>query len=120
MNFQHMDMYQQHTGRLVYCHWPRCTQQLECRNDRDAGRSRLRLCVFRKDVIPAIAEVPARWNTVTDTRLSTTVANRFGIRVSTIEHLLAALHGVAWTTRALFLMDQKSRSWTAARGHLWN
>jgi UDP-3-O-[3-hydroxymyristoyl] N-acetylglucosamine deacetylase len=46
---------------------------------------------MRRDVTPLRAEVPARWNTVVDTRLSTTVANAFGTRVSTIEHLLAAL-----------------------------
>ena len=46
---------------------------------------------MRRDITPLRAEVPARWNTVVDTRLSTTVANAFGIRVSTIEHLLAAL-----------------------------
>jgi UDP-3-O-[3-hydroxymyristoyl] N-acetylglucosamine deacetylase len=46
---------------------------------------------MRRDVAPLRAEVPAHWNTVVDTRLSTTVANAFGTRVSTIEHLLAAL-----------------------------
>lgn len=46
----------------------------------------------RQDVPLDQAEVPARWNTVTDTRLSTTVANRFGVKVATIEHLMAALH----------------------------
>ena len=46
---------------------------------------------MRRDVAPPRAEVPARWNTVVDTRLSTTVANASGTRVSTIEHLLAAL-----------------------------
>jgi len=38
---------------------------------------------MRRDVAPLRAEVPARWNTVVDMRLSTTVANAFGIRVST-------------------------------------
>lgn len=53
----------------------------------DCGR------VFVRQDVPADrAEVPARWNAVTDTRLSTTIANRFGIRVTTIEHLMAALH----------------------------
>lgn len=53
----------------------------------DSGR-----IFIRRDVPAGRAEVPARWNAVTDTRLSTTVANRFGIRVATIEHLMAALH----------------------------
>jgi UDP-3-O-[3-hydroxymyristoyl] N-acetylglucosamine deacetylase len=46
---------------------------------------------MRRDVAPPRAEVPARWNTVVDTRLCTTIANASGTRVSTIEHLLAAL-----------------------------
>lgn len=46
----------------------------------------------RRDLDPARAEVAARWNTVTDTRMSTTIANSSGTCVSTIEHLMAALH----------------------------
>lgn len=45
----------------------------------------------REDVPIGRTEIPARWNAVTDTRLSTTVSNRFGIKVATIEHLMAAL-----------------------------
>lgn len=53
----------------------------------DSGR------VFvRQDVPEDRAEIQARWNTVTDTRLSTSVSNRFGVKVATIEHLMAALH----------------------------
>jgi UDP-3-O-[3-hydroxymyristoyl] N-acetylglucosamine deacetylase len=47
---------------------------------------------MRRDVDADKAEVQARWYNVTDTRLSTTIANNRGTRVSTIEHLLAALH----------------------------
>ncbi len=47
---------------------------------------------IRQDVPSDQAEIPARWNAVTDTRLSTTVSNRFGVKVATIEHLMAALH----------------------------
>lgn len=94
MTLKHMDAYQQHTladsftviGRGVHSGLNVVMTVMPA--EADSG-----YVFFRKDVIPAIAEVPARWNTVTDTRLSTTVANRFGIRVSTIEHLLAALHG---------------------------
>lgn len=46
---------------------------------------------IREDVPAGRAEVPARWSAVTDTRLSTTVANRFGVKVATVEHLMAAL-----------------------------
>lgn len=45
----------------------------------------------RLDVNRNQSVVPARWHTVTDTRLSTTVANSYGVTVSTIEHLMAAL-----------------------------
>ncbi len=47
---------------------------------------------MRRDVDSNKAEVQARWYNVTDTRLSTTISNNRGTRVSTIEHLLAALH----------------------------
>ncbi|AUM13324.1 UDP-3-O-acyl-N-acetylglucosamine deacetylase [Ketobacter alkanivorans] len=46
----------------------------------------------RLDVGVASATVAARWHTVTDTRLSTTIANSYGVTVSTIEHLTAALN----------------------------
>ena len=46
---------------------------------------------------PAIAatdaDLPARWDTVSDTVMSTTVQNDAGIKVATIEHLMAALAG---------------------------
>ena len=46
----------------------------------------------RRDLDPARAEVHARWNMVTDTRMSTTIANSSGTSVSSIEHLMAALY----------------------------
>lgn len=45
----------------------------------------------RRDVTHCNNVIPARWDKVTDTELSTTVSNSMGIRVSTIEHLMAAL-----------------------------
>lgn len=47
---------------------------------------------IRSDVPLFQADIAARWYNVTDTRLSTTIANRFGVKVSTIEHLMAALY----------------------------
>lgn len=47
---------------------------------------------IRRDVQHGPQEVIARWYTVENTHLSTTVSNDMGIRVTTIEHLLAALH----------------------------
>lgn len=47
---------------------------------------------IRRDVLVSRGNIEARWNTVIDTHLSTTIANNYGVRVSTVEHLLAALH----------------------------
>lgn len=41
----------------------------------------------------ADAEIPALWNAVVDTRMCTALANEGSSRVSTVEHLLAALAG---------------------------
>lgn len=45
----------------------------------------------RRDVTHTDNVILARWDKVTDTELSTTISNASGIRVSTIEHLMAAL-----------------------------
>ena len=48
--------------------------------------------VFRRvDVTDRDNVVPARWDYVADTRLCTVVANKAGVTVGTIEHLMAAL-----------------------------
>lgn len=47
---------------------------------------------LRRDVTHTDNLVLARWDKVTDTELSTTISNDSGIRVSTIEHLMAALN----------------------------
>ncbi len=39
------------------------------------------------------ADVLARWDTVSDTIMSTTIQNEVGVKVATIEHLMAALSG---------------------------
>lgn len=50
--------------------------------------------VFKRlDVSVKHSMVPARYDLVADTRLGTTVRNRFGVGVSTIEHLMAAFWG---------------------------
>jgi UDP-3-O-[3-hydroxymyristoyl] N-acetylglucosamine deacetylase len=50
--------------------------------------------VFRRtDVQGAGAEIPARWDNVIDTKLCTALGNEQGVRVSTVEHLMAALYG---------------------------
>jgi UDP-3-O-[3-hydroxymyristoyl] N-acetylglucosamine deacetylase len=50
------------------------------------------------------AIVPARYDLVTDTRLGTTITNKYGVSVSTIEHLMAALYG-AGLDNALIEID---------------
>jgi len=47
----------------------------------------------RNDVPTGRGIIPALWHHVTDTRLGTIIGNEFGVSVSTIEHLMAALHG---------------------------
>lgn len=48
---------------------------------------------YRTDVDAAIAEIPARYDTVTELVMCTTVANEAGVKVATIEHLMAAFSG---------------------------
>ncbi len=47
----------------------------------------------RTDVTDHDAVVPARWDTVTDTMMSTTIGNETGVKVATIEHLMSAFAG---------------------------
>ncbi len=47
----------------------------------------------RTDIEGGGARIPARWDHVVCTRLCTTVGNRDGVQVGTIEHLMAALAG---------------------------
>jgi UDP-3-O-[3-hydroxymyristoyl] N-acetylglucosamine deacetylase len=50
--------------------------------------------VFRRTDMPsAVSEIRALWSNVVDTRLCTAIANEQGVRISTIEHLMAALYG---------------------------
>ncbi|MHA3914477.1 UDP-3-O-acyl-N-acetylglucosamine deacetylase [Halovulum sp. GXIMD14793] len=49
---------------------------------------------FRRiDVTDRDKMVPARYNAVSDTQLNTTISNGAGVKVSTIEHLMAAIAG---------------------------
>ncbi len=49
----------------------------------------------RTDLIRGDTMVPARWDAVVPSKLCTTVANTAGVTVCTIEHLMAALAGMA-------------------------
>lgn len=48
---------------------------------------------LRTDVTGQDARIPARFDRVVDTRLCTMIANDDGVRVGTVEHLMAALAG---------------------------
>jgi len=49
--------------------------------------------VFRRSDSPHGPTIPATWENVADSRLCTAIANESGIRVGTIEHLMAAFSG---------------------------
>ena len=51
------------------------------------------ICFKRTDVDPEKGIIPARWDRVIDTRLCTVLGNEHGVRLSTVEHLMAALSG---------------------------
>jgi len=57
-------------------------------SDADAG-----INFIRKDVQPGTGLIAARWYNVTETELSTTISNEYGVSLRTIEHLVAALRG---------------------------
>jgi len=48
---------------------------------------------IRKDSTPGQGFITGRWYNVTDTRMSTTIGNEYGVTIQTIEHLMAALRG---------------------------
>jgi UDP-3-O-[3-hydroxymyristoyl] N-acetylglucosamine deacetylase len=50
--------------------------------------------IFRRvDIEPGKNEVKANYKNVTTTNLGTTICNDFGTKISTIEHLMAAIWG---------------------------
>ncbi len=46
----------------------------------------------RTDITSGMNEIPARWDHVVDTKLCTVIGNKAGVKVATIEHLMAAFH----------------------------
>ena len=48
---------------------------------------------LRTDVESGRGLIPARWYSVSDTRMSTTLENEYGTSIATVEHLLAGLSG---------------------------
>jgi UDP-3-O-[3-hydroxymyristoyl] N-acetylglucosamine deacetylase len=57
----------------------------------------------RTDVAERDAEIPARADRVTETRLGTVIANADGVSVSTVEHLMAALSGLGIDNAVVFI-----------------
>jgi UDP-3-O-[3-hydroxymyristoyl] N-acetylglucosamine deacetylase len=54
--------------------------------------------VFRRTDHPGVAGViPARFDRVTDTKLGTSIGNVYGVKVHTVEHLMAAVVGLGVT-----------------------
>jgi UDP-3-O-[3-hydroxymyristoyl] N-acetylglucosamine deacetylase len=79
-----------HTGRIV-------SGRIEPARP-DAG-----VCFVRTDVTDRDPEIPARVASVVETRLGTVVANADGVRVSTIEHLMAAFSGLGVDNAVVFI-----------------
>jgi UDP-3-O-[3-hydroxymyristoyl] N-acetylglucosamine deacetylase len=50
------------------------------------------LWLRRTDIADGVS-IPLTWNNVVDTRMATTIGNADGVRVGTVEHLMAALAG---------------------------
>ncbi len=51
------------------------------------------ITIRRTDVANGGSHIPVTWRHIADSRLATTVGNDYGITVSTVEHLMAALAG---------------------------
>jgi UDP-3-O-[3-hydroxymyristoyl] N-acetylglucosamine deacetylase len=49
--------------------------------------------VIRRTDLPRAHDISVRWSNVVDSRMATTLGNAEGVRVGTVEHLLAALAG---------------------------
>lgn len=78
--------------------------------------------VFKRvDVDSSVALIPALYDCVVDTRLCTLIANESGVRVGTVEHVMAALRGCGIDNALLELdagevpvMDGSARPFTEA------
>ena len=57
----------------------------------------------RRDVEEAHSRVPATYDRVSETTLGTTIANEFGVTVSTIEHVMAIITTAAMISFKLLI-----------------
>lgn len=55
----------------------------------------------RTDIAKGMREIQARWDQVVDTRMCTVIGNKAGVKVATIEHLMAALHAYGITNAVI-------------------
>lgn len=67
------------------------------------GEPNTGIVFVRRDVDTRHSEIQASWKNVSDTRLSTTIANSRGIRVSTVEHLMASFYACNIDNARIFL-----------------
>ncbi len=71
--------------------------------------------IYRRTDLNPPVDFPADAKSVRDTMLCTCPVNEHDVRISTVEHLNAALAGPVSTTLLLKSMRRKSRLWTAVR-----
>ncbi len=71
--------------------------------------------IYRRTDLNPPVDFPADAKSVRDTMLCTCLVNEHDVRISTVEHLNAALAGRVSTTLLLKSMRRKSRLWTAVR-----
>ena len=55
----------------------------------------------RTDITKGMREIPAHWDHVVDTKLCTVIGNKAGVKVATIEHLMAALNAYGITNAVI-------------------
>lgn len=70
--------------------------------------------IYRRTDLNPPVDFPADAKSVRDTMLCTCLVNEHDVRISTVEHLNAALAAWASITLLSKLTRRKSRSWTAA------
>ncbi len=71
--------------------------------------------IYRRTDLNPPVDFPADAKSVRDTMLCTCLVNEHDVRISTVEHLNAALAGLGIDKLLLKSMRRKSRSWTAVR-----
>lgn len=70
--------------------------------------------IYRRTDLNPPVDFPADAKSVRDTMLCTCLVNEHDVRISTVEHLNAALAGLGIDNIVIEVTRRKSRSWTAA------